>query len=450
MNDKSVLAPFIPTDIIVHLGKPDDNSRNIKIPFINYIKNVACSEIYPTWPTESLKANIIAIITFTLNRMYNEWYPSKGYSFDITSLPSYDQAFQENRTLFETITQIVDDIFNYYIVKENHIEPFYTQYCDGKKLTCEGLSQWGTVTLAKSGKSAFEILKYYYGDDIILITDTKVDTPIASYPGIDLKLGDANEAIRIVQRELNRISKNYPLLPKISSTNIFFTIEMENCIKKFQEIFNLPQTGILDKKTWYKIKYIYNSVKKVYDLYSEGIKLEEAKLKYSTILQYGDTGPHIEALHYYLGVIFFFDDELPLLSIDSIYTQNTKQMVTEFQKKYNLEPTGIVNRETWNKIQKIYSETLNNIPSQYKEYIDEIYPGRYLSLNMSGDDVEVLQNYLFKICEKHHNIPGVRVTKIFDELTEKSIRSLERRFNHEVNGIVGPKTWQEIVELSKE
>ena len=449
MDRVTVLEPFIPTEIIVHLGKPDESSRNIRIPFINYIKNVACSEIYPTWPTNALKANIIAIITFTLNRMYNEWYPSKGYSFDITNLPSYDQTFIENRTLFETITQLVDDLFNNYFVKDGQIQPYFAKYCDGKNTICEGLSQWGTVTLAKQGKTYLEILKYYYGDDIRLIIDTKTAEPISSYPGIDLKLGDARESIRIIQRELNTIHKNYPLLPVINNIDVFFTVETENTVKKFQEIFNLPVTGIIDKATWYKIKYIYNSVKKVYDLYTEGIKLEDVKIEYSTELKKGDSGPDVQVLHYFLGVISFFDEDLTLLTVDSVYTDSTIEMITNFQRKYGLSPTGITDRKTWNKILEVYQSTIKNIPTSYKEYVDEIYPGRFLSLGMTGDDVKLLQKYLLTICKKSHNIPGVKVTGTFDELTERSIRVLENRFGHIVNGVVGPKTWFEIVELSK-
>lgn len=450
MDRKAVLEPFIPTQIIVHLGKPDENSRNIRIPFINYIKNVACSEIYPTWPENALRANIIAIITFTLNRIYNEWYPSKGYSFDITSLSSYDQTFVDGRTLFESITHIVDEVFNNYVVKDGQIQPYFTKYCDGKKTICEGLSQWGTVTLAKQGKTTLQILKYYYGDDIKIITDTKTIDPIYSYPGVTLNLGDAREEIRIIQRELNAIHQNYPLLPVIDPVNLFFTVETENTVKKFQEIFNLPITGTIDKATWYKIKYIYNSVKKVNDLYTEGIQLEEVEIKYSTELKHGDSGAEVQVLHYFLGVISFFDDDLPLLSVNSIYTDSTVQMINNFQKKYNLEETGITDRNTWNKILEVYQTTIKNIPTSYKEYINEIYPGRFLSLGMSGDDVKVLQNFLFKICSKFHTIPGVRVTGTFDELTERSIKVLENRFNHEVNGIVGPVTWQKIVDYSKE
>lgn len=450
MNRTIVLEPFIPTQITVHLGSPNDNNKNIRIPFINYIKNVACSEIYPTWPDSALRANIITIITFALNRIYNEWYPSKGYSFDITSSPSYDQTFIENRTLFETITQIVDEIFNNYVVKDGQVQPYFTKYCDGKKTTCEGLSQWGTVTLAKEGKTPLQILKYYYGDDIKIITDTKTMEPISSYPGVVLKLGDAREEIRIIQRELNTIHQNYPLLPLIDPVNIFFTVETENTVKKFQEIFNLPVTGEIDKSTWYKIKYIYNSVKKVYDLYTEGIKLEEVEIKYSTDLEHGDSGLEVEILHYLLGVISFFDDDLPLLSLDSIYSDNTEEMVKNFQEKYSLDVTGKTNRETWNKIQEVYRDTINNIPTEYKEYVDEIYPGRFLSLGMDGDDVKVLQQFLYKICSKFHDIPGVEVTGTYDKLTERSVKVLEKKFGHDIDGIVGPITWNEIVNRSKE
>ena len=450
MDRATVLEPFIPTQIIVHLGRPDENAKNIKIPFINYIKNVASSEIYPTWPENALRANIMAIITFTLNRIYNEWYPSKGYSFDITSLPSYDQTFVENRTLFETITQIVDEIFNNYVVKDGQIQPYFTKYCDGKNTICEGLSQWGTVTLAKQGRTPLQILEYYYGDDIKIITNAKTLEPIASYPGIPLKLGDAREEMRIIQRELNAIHQNYPLLPIIDPVNLFFTVETENTVQKFQEIFNLPVTGIIDKATWYKIKYIYNSVKKVYDLYTEGIKLDEVQIKYSTELKHGDNGQEVQVLHYFLGVISYFDDELPLLSVDSVYTDNTEQMVKNFQKKYNINETGVTDRETWNKILEVYQNTINNIPTSYNEVVDEIYPGRFLSHGMSGDDVRILQNYLLKICQKFHDIPGVRVTGTFDELTERSVKVLQKRFNQEVNGVVGPITWRDIVERSKE
>ena len=156
-------SPIIPTYITVHLGNPDDNARNITVPFIEYIKNVASGEIYPNWPIDAIKSNILAQISFALNRIYNEWYPSKGYDFDITNSPSYDQSFSENRQFFETVSLVVDDFFNDYLVRNGQVQPLFARYCDGRISTCDGLSQWGSVTLANQGKSPLEILRFYYG-----------------------------------------------------------------------------------------------------------------------------------------------------------------------------------------------------------------------------------------------------------------------------------------------
>lgn len=280
-------TPTIPTDITVHLGAPNEAAKNITIPFIEYIKNVASNEIYPTWPTDAIKANILAILSFTLNRIYNEWYPSQGYDFDITNSPIYDQAFQENGQFFETISLIVDDIFNTYIVRDNQVQPLFARYCAEE---CEGMSQWGSVSLAQQGKSPLEILKYYYGDDIRLVFNAPVEANIMSYPGFPLKLGSAGEFVRIIKKQLNRIGQNYPQIPAITDENQFFTLETENAVKVFQNIFNLEENGIVDKATWYKIKYIYNAVKEISDLYSEGISIEEAQLLFNKTLEKGQSG----------------------------------------------------------------------------------------------------------------------------------------------------------------
>lgn len=242
-----ISTPIIPTEIIVHLGAPNSPAKNITVPFSEYIKNVASNEIYPTWPTDAIKANILAQISFALNRIYNEWYPSQGYNFDITSDPAYDQTFKEDSQFFETISLIVDDIFNNYIVKGDQVQPLFAQYCDGKYTTCNGLSQWGTVELARQGKSPIEILRYYYGDDVNIIYNAPVTANIASYPGYPLKLGSTGNEVRVLKTQLNRISKNYPAIPKISEDSPYFTIELENAVKSFQNIFNLEANGIVDK-----------------------------------------------------------------------------------------------------------------------------------------------------------------------------------------------------------
>ena len=305
----AIRYPVVPNTITVHLGKPDENSNNVTVSFIDYISNVASSEIYPTWPVESLKANIYAIISFTMNRVYNEWYRSKGYNFDITNSTIYDQAFVYNRSTYENINNIVEEVFNDYVVKGNGIEPYFTTYCDGRNTTCNGLSQWGSVSLANQGKSALDILKYYYGNDISIKYDAPVGDVVEGYPGYVVGLGSAGNPVLAIQRDLKRIRKNYPAIPNITSTLGIYDQETANAVKKFQEIFSLPVTGSVDKATWYKIKYIYTSVKKLSDLYSEGLSESEATFLYEDELNYGDTGIEVEHIHYFLDAIAFLDHD---------------------------------------------------------------------------------------------------------------------------------------------
>ncbi len=445
------LTPTIPTNITVHLGAPDNtNAKNITIPFQEYIKNVASSEIYPNWPEDAIKANILAQISFALNRIYNEWYPSRGYSFDITSVPSYDQTFVEDREFFENIVRIVDNIFNNYIVREGQIQPLFAQYCDGRLTTCNGLSQWGSVSLANQGKDPLEILRYYYGNNVNIIYNAPLADNISSYPGFPLEIGSAGDNVVIIKRQLNRIRKNYPAIPSNDEKSEFFTVETENSVRTFQNIFNLDPNGIVDKATWYKIKYIYNSVKKISDLNSEGISKEEAELLNATELKYLDTGIYIRLLHYILRTIAYFDSEIPLLASGGmVFNENTVKMVLAFQKKYGLPTTGVVDKMTWGKLIEVYNDTINSIPKEYLEYIDEFFGGRQITLGMTGEDVRRLQKILLKICREKGNIPGVRVTGEYDELTEQSVRVLQKLLQLPVNGIVGGATWYEIVEYSK-
>ncbi len=315
----AVRYPTVPNNITIHLGSPDTAAKNITVPFTEYISNVAASELYPTWPKSALEANIYAIISFALNRIYNEWYPSKGYNFDITSSPQYDQTYIENRSTYENIDNIVEEIFNNYIVKGNQIQPYFTRYCDGRVTTCEGLSQWGSVSLANQNKNALDILKYYYGNDISIKYDAPVGDGLGGYPGYDIGIGNAGNPVLAIERDLKRIRQNYPAIPEITDTLGIYNEETEKAVRKFQEIFNLPITGIVDKATWYKIKYIYTSVKKLSDLYSEGLTKEEATFLYQDKLTYGDTGIEVEYVHYFLDALAFLDPNIPRLKTNSIY-----------------------------------------------------------------------------------------------------------------------------------
>ena len=354
----AIRYPIVPNNITVHLGKPDEAVRDVTVSFTEYISNVASNELYPTWPVEALKANIYAIISFTLNRIYNEWYRSKGYNFDITSSPAYDQTFKYGSSTYENISNIVEDIFNNYVVKNGQVQPYFTRYRDGRQTTCNGLSQWGSVSLANQGKNYLEILKYYYGNDISIKYNAVVGDVSLGYPGYPIGLGNVGNPVIAIQRDLKRIRANYPAIPIIQDKYGIYNEETENAVKKFQEIFNLPITGIVDKATWYKIKYVYTSVKKLADLYSEGISEREANFLYQDELKYGDTGIEVQYIHYYLDAIAFLDPDIPRLPTNSIYNNNTISMVKAFQSKYNLPVTGVFTYTDWNVLRNVYKKLL--------------------------------------------------------------------------------------------
>ena len=267
--------PFIPETITVHLGPPDSDAPNVTVPFIDYVTNVASSEIYPTWPESAIRANIYAQISFALNRVYTEFYRARGYDFDITNSTASDQYFVNNRDYFENISEIASEIFNSYIVRQGSVEPLFAQYCDGVRVSCNGLSQWGSVDLANQGYTPYEILQYYYGNDINIVRDAPIMNVSSSAPATPLRLGSGGNEVRTLQLRLNRISDNYPSIPKIASPDGVFSFDTENAVKRFQEIFGLTPDGIVGNATWYRILFLYNAVKRLNELNSEGISLSE-------------------------------------------------------------------------------------------------------------------------------------------------------------------------------
>ncbi len=257
----------VPEFIIVHDGPPSDkNATNYYVKYKDYIKNVASSEIYATWPEATIIANILAIQSFTLNRIYTEWYRNKGYNFNITTSTAYDQKWIYNRTIYENISLIVDGIFDQYLARPNITQPILTQYCDGNRVSCPNwLSQWGSKALGDQGYSASEIIKYYYGDSMYIATAEEISGVPASWPREDLELGSSGSKVAQLQRQLNAISKSYPLIPKISEDGVYGS-QTANAIKIFQQIFNLPETGITDFTTWYKVSEIYVGVSRIAEL----------------------------------------------------------------------------------------------------------------------------------------------------------------------------------------
>lgn len=441
-----ILYPVIPQNITVHLGPPDSPAENVTVNFVDYIKNVASSEIYPTWPEAALRANTYAIISYALNRIYTEWYPSRGYDFDITNSTAVDQAFVPNREIYENISRIVDEIFNNYVVKQGSVEPFFTQFCNGTTSTCPGLSQWGTVSLANAGLTPFEILQNYYGTDIGIVENAPVAEIEESYPGVPLRIGDSGNNVKIIQTELNRIARNYPAIPKIAEENGVFGVDTEAAVQKFQQIFELAQTGEVDKSTWYKIKQYYVGVKNLSDLLSEGVTLSEAQVPFATQLSEGSQGIGVRTIQYYLNIIAYFNPDLNPPPLDGIYGPETTAAVKQFQQYYGLPVTGVLNTATWNVLNRIYSETVEFLPEGYSGDYGKLYPGYFLSEGMSGENVRDLQTYLALIGRNFEAIPEIPVTGYFGTQTRDAVIAFQNAFGIPANGAVGPITWNTIVQ----
>ncbi len=433
---------IIPEFIVVHLGTPSSSARNVRVKFIDYIKNVASSEIYPTWPESALYANIHAQVSFALNRIYTEWYTSRGYNFNITNSTAYDQSFVEGRNIFDSISRVVDRIFNLYVKKTNSVAPFFTQYCNGTTVTCKGLSQWGTVDLAKAGKTPIEILKYYYGNDIELALAVIVNGAPESFPGYTLEEGDSNVSVRIIQSQLNRIRQNYPSIPRILIADGDYKSDTTAAVKEFQRIFSLPQTGNVDKGTWYKISYIYVAVKKLADLASEAETEITGTKPPTTVIRQGSTGPLVNDLQVLLGVIGDFYSSVPRVNKNGIFDAVTKNAVVEFQKTFGLTQDGVVGPATWNKLYSVYNGIKSNVENT-------TYPGTALRVGSVGESVRLMQTYLNAISNRYPTIGKVSEDGKFGAQTEAAVKAFQKIFGLTVDGVVGRQTWDKIVSVYK-
>ncbi|MBQ3564231.1 MAG: peptidoglycan-binding protein [Clostridia bacterium] len=434
-------TPFIPSTITVHLGRPDAPAENVTLPFPDYIKNVASSELYPTWPENALRANIYAQVSFALNRVYTEWYRSQGYDFDITNTTAFDQAFVNGRSVFDEVSRIVDELFNDYVRRQGTVEPLFTAYCDGRQTTCDGLRQWDTVTLANQGLTPYEILQRYYGDDIDIVS-APVRANVPSYPGIALRQGDAGNSVQQMQRRLNRISRNYPAIPKIANPNGIFGADTDAAVREFQRIFGLSSDGVIGKETWYRIAYIYTSVKRLSELNSEGVQYSEIATQYPSQLSVGSSGEYVSVLQYYLAVISRFYDSVPSVSQTGVFDAQTENAVKAFQRTFGLDPDGIVGRNTWNDIYRAYRGIVTD--QGLLSGGAALYPGFILQLGSSGEYVSLLQEYLNELARVYPSIPSVTVDGRFGQATDTAVRAAQNQLGLTPNGIVGAVTWSAI------
>ena len=434
----------IPEYIIVHLGSPTSYAQNVSVPFTDYIKNVASSEIYPTWPREALASNIYAEISFTLNRIYTEWYRSRGYDFDITNSTAYDHYFVNGRNIYDTISNVVDDIFNEYISRKGFKEPLLAQYCNGTTVTCDGLSQWGTVTYANNGDNAFEILTKYYGNNIETRKADYVQGAIESYPGKALRVGDKGESVKVIQRQLNRIRRNYPAIPQINDVNGDFNEATKSSVKEFQKIFNLTADGIVGKQTWYKLSQIYVGVKKLAELQSEGESITIPQEIPTELLKLGSTGENVKILQYLLICIGAFYDNILPVTITGNFDVKTQESVKSFQRAFELIPDGIVGPLTWNKLLEVYKSIEPYILTSSGQFIK--YPGYLIKKGKRGEEVRLIQVWLDAVSNVYSAIPSVSVDGIFGEKTKESVMKFQRWAGLVEDGIVGKITWDKLYE----
>ena len=423
----------MPKKITVHLARPAVSAANVTVSFQDYIANVASSEVYPTWPEQALRANILAQISLALNRIWTEWYPSRGYSFNITNSPGVDQAYVRGRTVFAVMERLTAELFNTYVRRTGDTEPYYTEYCDGKSVTCPGMKQWGTVDRAKEGKSALEILRYYYGSRVQLVTTNNIASIPQSYPGSPLRRGSTGTAVNVLQKQLSRIAKDYPSFGKPAITGTFDEAT-ENSVKKFQKQFSLTVDGVVGKATWYKISYIYVSVKDLAELTSEGETFTGAQSAGAwpgTVLRRGSTGRSVEQVQFWLSSLAQFDSDLLSVRVDGSFGAATERAVKAFQKSEGLTQDGVVGQTTW---QELYAEWVN----AQSDAGGTAYPGTALRTGSRGNAVRLVQFWLRLAAENYTGLSNVTVDGSFGSGTASAVRAFQRLFGLTADGVVGP------------
>jgi len=443
----------LPDFVTVHLGHPNTNSRTVRVPFIDYVKNVASSEIFPTWEDAALRANILCQISFVLNRIYTTWYRSRGRNFDITNSTAVDQFFVYGREIFGSINRVVDEIFDHFLRRQGRKEPFFAEYCSGRSVTCPGLHQWGSQELAQRGFSAVQILHHYYPRDVqIQYTDHFFSNIGASYPGVfpgTLREGSTGEDVRYAQMVLNRISGNW-FIPPIQNVNGIFGADMRRTVIEFQRIFNLTPDGVIGRATWYEMIRIYVAARRLAELTSEGRFQSIHNPPPTAIVRMGDRGTNVVKLQFVLAYLDQFYPDLPLVVQNGVFRENTRDAVLAFQRHYGLTADGVVGPATWRKLWEAYFAAVGSIPPERPGAPNQPsippYPGILIRQGSTGPDVRLMQTYLNAIGRVFPSIAQLTPDGIFGPRTHASVVAFQRQFGLTPDGIIGPMTWYRIVE----
>lgn len=444
---KVLTEAFIPRTLRVKLGTPSSSARVVSVSFVDYIKRVASAEVYPTWPVQTLRANIYAQISLVLNRIFTEWYVSRGYNFEISGSPSYDQAYTHGREIYASISTQVDDIFNSYIRKGDGIEPHFAQYCDGKTVTCAGMSQWGSKTMGDNGRTAIQILRSYYGSNVSIETTNNIREIQNSYPGSALRVGSSGDNVRTIQRQLNRIAKNYPSFGTINPVDGNFGTQTQNVVKAFQKQFKLTQDGVVGKSTWYKISYIYVSVTKLAQLSSEGeagggtASTPESTYP-GTPLRVGSKGNAVRTAQMFLSTIAPYYTSIANITVDGNFGSGTQSAVRAFQTQFGLSADGVVGRETWNALFREYEIIQSDLLGP--GIAGGSYPGTPLRQGQKGASVSLAQFYLAIVAAATSGIPVINVDGNFGSGTAAAVRAFQTKYGLSVDGVIGVNTWNKL------
>lgn len=430
------VTPFIPETITVHLGAPSSNAPNVTVAYIDYLKNVAASEIYPTWNNAALRANILAINSYALNRVYTEYYRSRGYNFDITNSTAFDQSYIEGRSTFENTDQLVEELFDTYIRRAGFVEPLAAKFCNGTTSTCDGLSQWGSQSLSEQGYNSVQILQYYYGDDIELVSDAPIQGITPSYPGTPLRLGSSGSTVTTIQSALNTISQNYPAIPKINPVDGYFRGSTENAVRAFQRIFGLSADGVVGKSTWYQIIRIYVAVKRLAELQSEGQTWYNNTWEYPDAIQLGDRGLKVSHLQYMLAVIADFVPRIPSVSVTGNFDEATRQAVLAYQNFVSLPQTGEVGTIAWDAIYELFYAIENTVFQDAA-----LFP---FEKAQEATTILQLQQQLRRLSDAYPSIPAPPSTGRLDKATRDALLAWQIYDNLPRTGTPNPATLRSI------
>ncbi|MCL2353556.1 MAG: peptidoglycan-binding protein, partial [Defluviitaleaceae bacterium] len=441
----------IPNYITVHLGRPEVWAPNVRVPFIDYIKNVTSHEIFDSWPEETITANVWCIISLTLNRIFTEFYRSRNLNFDITSATSIDQMYVHHGTIGARISAIVDGIFNQYLAQIGHLEPFLALYNDGTTANIPGrLSQWGSFFDARDrGMNAWQIIEKYYRPALELRESNNFKGPLESWPGHSLSEGSSGLAVETMQRYLNRVLGRYTDII-INPVDGVFGASTRNSVRVFQQIYNLPQTGVIDRATWYQISRIYAIEKALWEMNSEGIRIGIGRTPPTTVIRQGATGRLVTELQFLLDYIGLFYDSIPFVADTSRFDGLTTESVREFQRIFGLNVDGVVGPITWRKLYDVYWGIKENTPEPQPAPPPvnppnmPPYPGSLIRLGSTGESARLIQGALNRLSEAIPTIGKVPEDGVFGESTREAVMAFQRTFGLTIDGIVGPITWDRL------